>query len=278
MLCRRGLIDLTQDIRRGKKSQYLRDVRDAHLRVILNNGLRLHYDVRDSWEIDEEYLSEVDFYFKRGFSSSCLESLGKDRTKVHPFGLNYEVYPSGADKYALERSLMADNIRGKVGAMARSLCLLDSFQFTPRVHLMESLPVYDSPIKVLFMVRAWDPYSRPGGPKEKVEERECINRTRADCIRLLNNAFGSNCCAGFIHTDSAVRNYRALLLPDNRQSLKKNYLALLRAHSICVATTGLHGSIGWKFGEYVAFSKAILSETLNYEVPGNRPRKKLSVN
>jgi hypothetical protein len=35
-----------------------------------------------------------------------------------------------------------------------------------------------------------------------------------------------------------------------------------------VATTGLHGSTGWKFAEYIAFSKAIVSEELNYEVPG----------
>ena len=35
------------------------------------------------------------------------------------------------------------------------------------------------------------------------------------------------------------------------------------------ATTGLHGSVGWKFAEYVAFAKAIVSEPLNCEVPGD---------
>jgi hypothetical protein len=35
-----------------------------------------------------------------------------------------------------------------------------------------------------------------------------------------------------------------------------------------VATTGLHGSTGWKLAEYVAFAKAIVSERLVYEVPG----------
>jgi hypothetical protein len=38
---------------------------------------------------------------------------------------------------------------------------------------------------------------------------------------------------------------------------------------ICVATTGLHGSIGGKFAEYVCLSKAILSEKLQYAVPGD---------
>lgn len=40
-------------------------------------------------------------------------------------------------------------------------------------------------------------------------------------------------------------------------------------HNICIATTGLFGSIGWKFAEYVAGSRAIISEPLNYSIPGN---------
>ena len=36
-----------------------------------------------------------------------------------------------------------------------------------------------------------------------------------------------------------------------------------------MATTGLHGSIGAKFAEYIAQAKAIVSEPLNYQVPGN---------
>jgi hypothetical protein len=38
---------------------------------------------------------------------------------------------------------------------------------------------------------------------------------------------------------------------------------------ICVASTGLHGSIGWKMGEYVAASRAIVTEIMRYEVPGD---------
>ena len=134
---------------------------------------------------------------------------------------------------------------------------------------MESLPDYDSPPKILFMVGAWDPYDHPDRLKEKVEEREYINKTRANCIRLLKDEFGSDFYGGFIHTDFAVKHYRDLLLPDNTQSSKINYVDRVKSYSICVATTVLHGSIGWKFAEYVAFSKAILSEKLNYEVLGN---------
>ena len=44
---------------------------------------------------------------------------------------------------------------------------------------------------------------------------------------------------------------------------------MVKESSICIATMGLHESIGWKFAEYVSASKAIVSEELHYEVPGD---------
>jgi hypothetical protein len=58
-----------------------------------------------------------------------------------------------------------------------------------------------------------------------------------------------------------------LILPPEATS-QKNYLQTLKSFPICVATTGLHRSNGWKLAEYVAFSKAILTEKLAFEVPG----------
>jgi hypothetical protein len=52
-------------------------------------------------------------------------------------------------------------------------------------------------------------------------------------------------------------------------SSKKNYMNLLQKCPICIATTGLQDSIEWKVAEYVALSKAIVSEKLNCELPGN---------
>lgn len=44
---------------------------------------------------------------------------------------------------------------------------------------------------------------------------------------------------------------------------------MIREHQICIATTGLHDSIGWKFGEYVAAARGIISEPIKYTLPGN---------
>jgi len=279
MLYKRGLINITQKIIKEKKNNitkpwHLRDARQAHLRVILNNSLKLHYDAHDSWEIDQEYLSEADFYFKRSFSSSHLEDLKKERKKIYPLGLNYAVYPSSPDKFAFQRSMVLANKKRKLSSLAQSLNLFNNFLFTDRIHIMESLPDLNLQPKILFMVNAWDPYDNLYRPKEKIEMRIHINEKRANCIKLLRDEFGSNFYGGFIHNNFAVKNYRDLLMPDNKQSSKRNYINLLKSYAICVATTGLHGSIGWKFAEYVAFSKAILSEELNYEVPGNLMERK----
>ncbi len=126
---------------------------------------------------------------------------------------------------------------------------------------------------MLFMVRAWDPdNSPPGLPQEQRQERAAINETRARCVSLLRKEFGSRFFGGFAHTSYAIDHFRAQLLDDRTDCSKRNYVRLLQRHPICVATTALHKSIGWKLGEYVAFSKSIVSERLNFTVPGRFER------
>jgi hypothetical protein len=49
---------------------------------------------------------------------------------------------------------------------------------------------------------------------------------------------------------------------------KRRFMALVKASPICIATTGLILSTGWRFGEYVAASRAIVSEKLHDVLPG----------
>ena len=71
------------------------------------------------------------------------------------------------------------------------------------------------------------------------------------------------------HDDYAMRNFKDSLLPDGNLSNKRKYLEILKNFSICVTTTGSNRSNGWKLGEYVALSKAIITEPLHFQVPGN---------
>jgi hypothetical protein len=84
---------------------------------------------------------------------------------------------------------------------------------------------------------------------------------------LLKDSLGPRFTGGFSASRFTQENYADLVVAADSTS-QQNYLRTLRAFPICVASTGLHGSTGWKLAEYVAFSKAILSERLLYDTPG----------
>lgn len=237
------------------KPQHLRDARHAHLLVIVNDSIKLYYDCHDSHEIDESAVNEVDCYFKRSYAQSTIEPSLKE--KVHPLGLNYPVFPAECDNFERER--------------LSTFATQSSPQpvFRPTVKNMQAVPNNVRQSRALFITRAWDPADNADRSSEKMMERVQLNETRARCIELLRQQFGDRFLGGFIHTDYAQKNYQSALLLDERLAAKENYVKLLSRYPVCIATTGLHGSTGWKMGEYVAFSRAIVSEKLNYQVPGD---------
>ena len=258
MLHRAGEILLSQRFRNrdhfeASKPQHLRDASYTHLLVAVNQSIKLYYDCHDSFEIDERAASEVDCYFKRSYAPNRVPDNLKSR--VFPLGLNYELYIED-DRFEQER-----------------LCWfqekLSNDEFRPTIENMHAAPDHSLGHGVLFITRTWDPFDNADRSEHKIGERISTNETRAHCIRLLRKEFSDRFLGGFIHTDYAAKNYAGALLSSNEISEKQNYIKLLRQYPVCVTTTGLHGSIGWKMGEYVAFSRAIVSESLNYEVPGD---------
>ena len=262
MLHHRGIIRLKQDtLRRGRRLN--------HARVILNDNIRLHYDMFDGWKVDEQYLDEADLYFKRSYAPQQFVIYGSRRRKIHPFGLNYCVYPNTVSRFAFQRAVvLPGGVRNRARDVIRSMNLTNSLFFSQRVSDMESAPDFAAEPRIIFMAHTWDPDDDPQASHEVIEERQSINETRAECIRRLRKEFGAHFYGGFKHTKYAISNFKELLVEDSSLTRTGRYVELLRSFPICVATTGLHGSIGWKFAEYVAFSKAIIAEALNYEVPG----------
>ena len=244
--------------------------RHAHLQVIVNNSLRLHYDTHDSADIDAEYLRQTDFYFKRSYAPQQLQRqhIGQQRYKIHPLGFNYAVYPNSFDTFGLRRSLHLKSGEKTYKPLLRALPLFSHLVFTPRVQQMEAALRPRSEPKILFMARAWEPEDNLDNRTGWAEKITQLNENRAACIRLLKKEYGSHFYGGFMHTPFATAHYKNLLLPDKNLASKKHYLQMVQSYPIGVATTGLHNSIGWKFAEYVAFAKAILSEPLHAEVPG----------
>lgn len=262
-LHRAGEIVLSQvcrprDLFDANRPQHLRDARKMYLLVIVNRDVRLYYDCHDSYEIDESASEQVDCYFKRSYAPSRIpDSL---KPKVFPLGFNYELYSDEIDSFEQQR---LSSFRPQSSDPS------DRPRFRPTVENMQAAPNGGPARGVLFITRVWDPYDDPDRSAEKIAERIQINETRARCVELLRKEFGDCFLGGLVPTDYAKRNYSHALLPDKEVSEKKNYIELLRRYPVCIATTGLHGSIGWKMAEYVAFSRAIVSERLNYQVPAD---------
>jgi hypothetical protein len=268
LLRRAGVVTLSQEcLRTGAidmaAPQHLRDARLAHLMVRVDDTVRLYFDNHDSGEIDVDAAERADFYFKRSFSRPHIPVglVGK----VFPLGLNYELYPDYVSTLESERDYAFARCPGPSGQPAASR--KSSFRPTPAI--MHAAPAPDAPPRVLFMTRGWDPFDHPDRSAEKIVERIRLNETRASCVEALRREFGPDFFGGFERTEYASMNYRESLLPDDECSRKENYVRLLGSFPICVTTRALHGSIGWKMGEYIAFSKAIVAERMAHEIPGD---------
>jgi hypothetical protein len=283
LLHRQGFIRLSQRLRRTpiryhRDAPHLREAGHAHLDLVLDGAIRLHFDTHDSQEVALGELDECDFYFKRSCSPQLVSTLpARQRGKVLALGLNYCVVPDGIDLLAAGRSLRAaasgdlraaQTIRAKLSACRQALALPTPFGHDPRLSSMEQGVDFDAEPRVLFFVAAYDPYDGAARDEDKINERISINETRARCIKALRDALGDKFTGGFVPSVYARQHY-AELVADPDATQPSQYFAAVRTHPICVATTGLHGSIGWKLAEYVAFARAIVTEKLVYRVPGD---------
>ncbi len=269
-----GKIKLIQHLKKkpamnSSVEPHLRDARLAHCSAIIDEKYYIYYDMHDSWEVDEEALNNNDLYFKRSFHPEKFSKTITNLSKIRAYGLNYEVTSNPPDLFALQRSLLARNAREFLTGMGWATGLANLWQFIPSLPRMEAPPPEDAPPTVLFMARTWDPNQSSAhlDLKRKVD-RDAINLMRAECIRALRAAFGEKFVGGFASTEFARKAYPDLIL-NNDSYAKRNYIEILRANTIGVTTAGLHGSIGWKMAEYVAFSRAIVTEELHTTLPGS---------
>ncbi|PRO68453.1 hypothetical protein C6Y39_12460 [Alteromonas gracilis] len=234
------------------------------------DNLKVYIDCSDSPEMHTSEYEECDLYFKRTLRSTDAYSCGK----VRPFGLYFEVYPSFYSPFTLKRflSFSGKGVKNKCKSVLKALDTDNRLGFLPREDCFNKVNndcEKNSTFKVLFYVRLWN----PNGDKEFVlsesekRDREVINTSRLEIIRLLKAKFGENALVGVMN-DPFARKVAPELIVDESFTSKKQYLKQVQESSVCIATTGLHSSIGAKFAEYVSLGKAIVSESFNYCLPG----------
>jgi len=237
------------------------------LKVLVNNKYNVIYDTLDglNWikgsvEDNLNYFRNninADFYFKRSFNQYVID-YAPENCRVFPLGLNYTMKDDGKFSGNLKTNLK-DILRNNFFISKyynKSSFYSGDFEYYP-------IPLRDS--KILFIARLWNP-DEVSLDHLKVE-REHINKIRIESIRACRKEFGDSFIGGLQHDNFSMKHAKDLLLPFSLTN-KENFLKTIKHCNICIATTGLHDSIGWKFGEYVAASRAIVSEPLKYQLPG----------
>ncbi len=226
---------------------------------------KIAFDVLDgydseNWNINKmtSYLKTVDFYFKRSYSEKNNIELGYDLyKKIYPLGFNYHV------------SFSNNPIDVPDGYLAKIKSYRDAFlhksiepYFNPGRFEVDLSDENDNG-KILFMARLWDPDKENTFP---VEELEYINSMRINIICKLRKQYGDNFIGGIIKDEYSLQMCPDIVLDDSLTD-RKAYVGCMKQSHICIGSIGLHESIGWKTGEYVAASRAIVNERFHYEVP-----------
>lgn len=241
------------------------DVTDLQLRSTKALALDL-YDRSDRFCLEQ--LRLCDWYCKRSFYTPHIQQLPSDlQHKVHPLGLNYAcrsrastpLRALGRD-YALRLTRAA--FRGPTNLVSELQQLqVRGFLQSPRVEQFEQPPVRTSATHILFQTRLWGNDSGQGGTSEEV------NADRVAIVRALKRAFPSQFIGGVMPNPFSIRYYPDLVSCEG--SGRRDYIAWSKLCRIGVYTHGLQHSHAFKFAEYLASSKCIVSDPLRNTLPNN---------
>ena len=263
-----GIIDLKIKRVKHTKSSI------AIVTAIVDKKYKVVYDTIDglSWipGDDSENLEhfrrtfKADFYFKRSFDPR-MQEYRPENCEVYPLGLNYNVQP---DKNMF---LYTETLRDKIKYLTKTNKFLKGISKKSFFYAkdFEYYPVKPKQNRILFLTRLWSP--EEARSERSREFRTQLNTTRINCIEACKKSYGDLFTGGLFMESYAKKNYPSMLMPGSLTN-KAGFLQTVKDHSICITTTGLHNSIGWKLAEYVAASRAIVTEPLNFGLPGNFSR------
>lgn len=220
--------------------------------VVEANGKRALCDYNDTYQ--REASDGIDLYAKRSLTA---EDVARG---VWPLGFHFNY------AYSLHRLLRRPGFVARRNAIEIQRAL-DVLQLSTGSHFARRIeqwfrPPEDHGGRAIFYTRLWDP-DRNRDPDEK-ERRRKMNRVRIDAVRALRAM--PNTAAGIYPTPDAISACPDLVLT-HAEMRSKAYGEVLRGADIGIANEGLKGSPGWKIGEYVAGSKAIVTNAIECVIP-----------
>lgn len=215
------------------------------------NGRRVYYDVEDGTDnLSQSFIDYIHqnniILFKRAYD----EDFYKNDALIRPYGFNYGVLiNSPFDRLIFplfRKELFSTWIFNILLSMRNKWSMIDN--------------LCNHTNGILCYTRLWD-------QKNTHSPVEGLNETRITVIRELRRVFHGNVIAGVADSPLSRKMCKDLIL-SHKITNRHNYLQLVKKTSVCITTTGLHDSTGWRFGEFVACGKAIVSEPLFFAVPG----------
>ncbi|MDR2753887.1 MAG: hypothetical protein LBB50_06225 [Oscillospiraceae bacterium] len=244
--------------------QTRRDTSHFHYVLAETAGKSIVFDVHDNGR--QPPVLPADHYFRR---SACTpqEALGLNYHVSCPGNPYQTMVPAGCKDPAARHVLLR-----KALAHLPAGSLSDRWVYPGQIAQPAGHPQEES---ILFLTRTWFPLEEhPGLREEQIVAAHPqlalvlqMDETRAALIRLLRREYGRRAVCGFARTPFAVKHWPSLVVP-HALTQKRAYLAVMRRARVCLTTTGLHGSTGWKFGEYAAAAKAFVAEPPQYHLPG----------
>ncbi|QEC67815.1 hypothetical protein FRZ67_11090 [Panacibacter ginsenosidivorans] len=221
---------------------------------------KIIFEMHDSpGYIAKEAYNWCDYYFKR----SVTPVIKINNPKIIPWGLNF--YITSVHDFSLKRSLLKPGFKNAVSTYVRSNIFLSNIfkikngASSANIKYFNAKPFHTTKPVIVFSPRLWDPQRVEG---HKYEERIRLNAERIAFVKGLREHF-SNYYNGGVEDTAYARTVCPELIIPLKQTHKKKYLQDLKQSAIGVSTGGLVNSIGWKFGEYIMFSKAIISNNIN---------------
>lgn len=263
------------------------------MEVIINNKI-IAYDLSDGYQnilkdsIFDNSISHVDLYYKRSYDINKHNNL-INKSKIKPLGLNYQCSCKNNPFLEIDKS---QDYKGIINYIRNKYYKIRAYQtFYSKIHysVFEHNHHYKN-YNLLFSCRLWDlnsispesiqetyPYLDFQEAKNEydriINETNLLNEQRIDIVRTLKKEFKNRFIGGIEYSNFSMKKCSDLVIPLSNSN-KFSYMKHVHSNIIGISSVGLHQSIGWKFAEYVAASKAIISDSLNYSLPGNFNRKK----
>lgn len=234
--------------------------------IIVDGKINIVIDTFDSGHlfVEKNLTIEPDFYFKRSLSDE-YKNKSSWRNILKPFGFNYYV-TSPNDRILPFKRRVKSRVKSLLNPIDRLLG--SSLSFNCNIDEHEFRPKLNNDCKILFTTRLWAPDEFKDLSPSELENRLATNEFRVMVIRALKKSFPERFLGGVERTPYTEKYFADCQLESNKIFERRNYFSNIRLHDICISTSGLFHANGWKFAEYCAASRAIVTEKIHYEVTG----------